>query len=93
MKVYISGPITGVDDYIENFHSVSKKIAEAGHIPVDPCTLEHAHDKSYEAYMKEDIKALLDCDCIYMLSGWKGSPGARMERAIAKTCKITEMEH
>jgi len=90
-KVYISGPITGIDNYIDNFHMAAKELAAAGYIPIDPCSLEHDHDKSYEAYMKEDIKALLDCDYIYMLEGWRQSKGASCELYIANSCKINRL--
>jgi hypothetical protein len=33
--------------------------------------------------MKEDIKALCDCDQIFMLSNWVDSKGAIIEHAIA----------
>jgi hypothetical protein len=89
-NVYISGPITGIDNYKENFHAASKLIASQGYIPIDPCCLPHDHDESYSSYMKEDIRALLDCDYIYMLPGWKKSDGAMCEKSIAVACKIPE---
>lgn len=33
--------------------------------------------------MKEDIKALCDCDMIYLLPNWQDSKGAKMEYCIA----------
>jgi hypothetical protein len=33
--------------------------------------------------MLEDIKALFECQAIYMLNNWGSSTGARIERSIA----------
>lgn len=90
--VYISGPITGIDFYKDDFHRASKKLAAAGYIPIDPCSLPHEHELSYEAYMREDLKALLDCDYIYMLPGWKDSMGADCEHGVAVLCGIEVLE-
>lgn len=35
-------------------------------------------------FMRADIKAMADCDCILLLPGWRESWGAKRERAIAK---------
>jgi len=89
MKVYISGAITGVDNYKEIFRSVADRLwSKPGYIVVNPCSLAHNHDESYESYMKEDIKALLECDRIYMIDGWKKSKGARFEFLVARMCGI-----
>ena len=42
-------------------------------------------------YMKVDIKALLECDYVYMLPGWKKSNGARIEKFIAFIFGIKEI--
>jgi hypothetical protein len=38
--------------------------------------------------MRQDVKALMDCDAIAMLSGWEQSAGAAAEQAIAIACDI-----
>jgi len=38
--------------------------------------------------MKEDLKALLDCDGIYMLRGWEQSKGAKIEYELAMNLGI-----
>lgn len=37
-----------------------------------------------EACFDRDIKAVKECDAIFLLKGWKGSTGASMEWAVAK---------
>lgn len=86
MKIYISGQITGLEykDAFERFEKAENKINEQTlHEAVNPMKLNHNHDKSWENYMLEDIKALFDCDAIYMLNNWGSSKGARIERSIA----------
>jgi hypothetical protein len=86
MKIYISGQITGLE-YTEsylNFEDAEKKLNTATKYEVvNPMKLNHNHDKSWENYMLEDIKALFECDAIYMLKNWGSSKGARIERSIA----------
>lgn len=42
----------------------------------------------YAQTMKEDLRALLNCDAIYMLKGWKKSEGASLEHQVALTCGL-----
>ena len=88
MKIYISGAITGVDNYLEIFSRVEKHLTAQNIEVVNPCALTHDHDKSYGSYMKEDIKALLDCDAIFMIWGWGSSKGAKFEKEVADVCGI-----
>ena len=37
----------------------------------------------YAEILLEDLKLLSECDAIFMLDGWKDSPGARTEHAFA----------
>jgi len=90
-KVYISGQITGIENYVEKFNTSQIALEMDGYEAVNPCTLPHDHDKSYESYMKEDIKALLECDFIFMLYGWRNSKGARFERHTAMICGIHKL--
>lgn len=58
---------------------------------MNPLTLPHSHDKSWHSYMREDIKALCDCDAIYMLANWRDSRGARIEFEIADHLELVVM--
>ena len=83
-KVYISGRITGIEEEAPQlFDKAEVKLLEDGYEVVNPMKLNHQHDKSWHSYMREDIKALCDCDTIYMLSNWKESKGAIIEMEIA----------
>jgi hypothetical protein len=67
-KIYISGKITGIESEARDLFESAEQFLEAlGYDPINPFKLNHNHDKSWHAYMKEDVKALCECDEIYML--------------------------
>lgn len=88
MKVYISGPITGVDNYEKNFSGAETKLKALGLKVINPADPSHGLEDNWENYMKRDIKMLMDCDAIYMLDNWKTSPGAVIEHALAEQLKM-----
>jgi hypothetical protein len=45
--------------------------------------LNHEKAKSWKDYMITDIKALVDCDAIFLLVNWTESKGAIVEFYIA----------
>jgi hypothetical protein len=87
-KIYIAGAITGHDlqERKETFSKHQKYFEEKGYEVVNPMELPHNHDKSWISYMRECIVALVDCQTIYLMSGWELSEGARLEYKIA--CKL-----
>ena len=84
IKVYISGKITGIINEAPGlFAKAEKELQAKGFETINPMTLNHDHDKSWHSYMKVDVKALCDCDEIFMLSNWTDSKGAIIEHTIA----------
>lgn len=84
MKIYISGKITGTSDYMERFAAVEKRLRVDGHKVVNPAKKNAAHEgMTWGWYMRRCIKWLVDCDAIYLMRGWRKSPGARLEQMIA----------
>lgn len=51
-----------------------------------PGTADASQHTSSCCYMRTDIAALLDCDAIYLLPGWRRSKGAAVELAVATAC-------
>lgn len=94
MNVYISGPVTGNDNYEADFARAWDRLMSMGYYPVSPVgvgiILERrlGRTPTWAEYMREDIKALMDCEGIYMLDGWEVSEGARLEEWIAFTLGI-----
>lgn len=85
MRVYISGPITGTDDYMERFAKVEEKLKKAGHSVMNPAKLNSVmpEDTTYEEYMRMSFAMLDMCGAIYMMDGWKNSLGANREYGYA----------
>lgn len=90
--VYLSGKMTGLaeSEYKENFRNAEMFYRACGYEVVNPCNLSEIVLKrkpgaSYEDFMAEDLRALRSCTHIAMLEGWESSPGARREKAEAKS--------
>ncbi len=85
LKVYISGPISGltVDLAKRTFDQQEELLISAGFIVVNPMNNGLDYASSWGEHMRRDIEMLLDCDAIYMLPNWQQSKGARLEYIIA----------
>jgi hypothetical protein len=87
MKVYISGPITGIKDMNRSAFDEAKKALEAldyvAVSPLDVCITAHGYWK-WEDYMRADIEAMMKCGAIMMLDGWEQSKGAKIEHDLAE---------
>lgn len=87
--IYISGRISGIENEApELFESAELLLKSLGYDPINPMKINHNHDKSWESYMKEDIKALLFCKEIYMLNNWIQSRCAIVEHGLAQLLGI-----
>ena len=83
MKIYISGPITGKPDKNEHaFRYAERHLQFLKYDALVPLDIPSKED-TWLSYMKSDIKAMMDCDGVYMLRGWRRSRGARIELLIA----------
>ena len=82
MRIYISGPISGVPGYYERFDAGARAVLRLGHTPVNPA--RHPAGLTLREYMRMDLMDLLASDAVLMLPGWMSSGGAVVERALAK---------
>lgn len=89
VKVYISGPITGIDPELchTRFAAAKKELHQRGMEPVSPLENGLPDDAPYDEHMKRDLEMLADCGIIYMLNGWERSKGCRIEFNTAITAK------
>lgn len=83
-KIYISGKITGLDNFRSVFLSAENSLSKQGFTVINPCDLPEDHDKTWKSYMKEDLKALKECEYVFMLNNWTDSKGAKVEHWFAK---------
>lgn len=87
MKVYISGPMTGLPQFnYPAFFDMAEHICAIGYEPLNQAA--QPEQPSWEAYMRHDIKLLMDADMVVMLPGWEQSKGAKIEKQIAEQLNI-----
>lgn len=93
-RVYISGPISGHDlaERNEAFASAANRFRRQGYYVVNPMEIQLPKDASWSDHMRADIRALMDCDIIYMLSGWHTSRGATIEHDLAEELGMQVMQ-
>lgn len=81
---YISGPITGVEDYMDAFYEEEVRLAEDGHTVINPCHAFGGREGlPYSVYMRFHIHSILNADALLMLPGWQNSRGAMFENRMA----------
>ena len=96
MRIYISGPISGVLDFKEKFDQAEKYLKEK--YPnaeiINPTMIVLPSSCTHEDYMKIDFMLLDLCDAIYMMPGWDLSKGCNQEYgyAMAKDLIILKEE-
>jgi len=99
MKVYISGPITGIPHYEINFMKAEKFLKGNGHIVINPVRIgkylqmELKREPTYEEYLERDIQNLRECDAIVYLPGWQNSNGCKKEKEIADALKLNVIKY
>lgn len=96
MKIYISGAITGTDDYIERFERAERKLRERGETeiinPAKVCA-SLPETLTHEEYMKICLAMLSLCDKVYLIKPWADSKGVWEELKYAiDTGKTVEVE-
>lgn len=86
LTVYISGAITGTDDYMDRFGAAEDKLQKMGYNVINPAKVnaQLPTNTSYEKYMEMSITMLKDVDVLYQLKDWKSSKGAWCEYGCAR---------
>ena len=86
MRVYVSGPMTGKEEFnFPAFRATTATLRAAGFDVVCPSELSRSVPigSPWEAYMKVDLAALLGCDAVVILPEAIRSRGARLECHVA----------
>lgn len=80
---FISGKVTGDDDYIQKFRLCEKECLRKGIVALHPALLPE-RGFTYEQYMTM-CRAMIDCcDSMIMCPDWRDSSGAKVEHEYAQ---------
>lgn len=86
MKLYISGPMTGLPEFnFPAFNAAARHLRDAGFEVVNPADGGGDESKSWADYLRADLHLLLNCDGVADLPGWTRSKGARLENYVARS--------
>ena len=88
-KIYISGPITGVDPEVcrAHFARAEEELRRQGLTPVNPLKNGLPATAAWEQHIRRDLELLQDCEEVYMLDGWERSRGCKIEFNMAITAR------
>lgn len=96
--IYISGKITGDDNYRSKFATAENRLTRDGYDVLNPVKEADKLDRLHQAlgraaptwseYMRKCIVAIIDVGAVYMLRDWEESRGARLEHHIASELGI-----
>ena len=78
-KIYIAGPVTGVDGYEETFAKAADDLRARGYEPVNPVAPGLVEGYSYRDYINRGFQMLMECDGMLLLPGYMDSKGAALE--------------
>jgi Domain of unknown function (DUF4406) len=107
MKLYLSGPMTGIaQNNLPAFYEAAKAIRAEGWEVISPAELDDEEDraialadapatKTWGDFLARDIKLIADSgiDGIALLPGWENSRGARLEATLGLLCDLTFFEY
>lgn len=84
-RIYISGGITNVKDYMEKFKEAEDHLNELGYSVINPAKVlgNMPEDTEWVEYMELCVVMINQAQVIYMLPEWQQSKGARIERQTA----------
>ena len=95
MRIYISGKITGDENYEKKFaekeqelKNIFPKCKIINPVKISKKVQRLIKNPSMADYMKADIKKLMKCNVVYMLDDYSDSRGAKAELEIAKVLSI-----
>ena len=96
MKIYVAGPMSGIKNLNATaFNTATKRLRKAGYTVVNPQEEDakkygtkvpktFAGSPMWQDCLKRDIKDIITCDAIHLLTGWERSKGATFEYMVAK---------
>jgi hypothetical protein len=85
VKIYISGPMTGLPEFnYPAFNAAAAALRASGLDVVNPAEKDLPLGLPWATYLRHDLVDLIGCEAIVMLPGWLDSKGACLERHVAE---------
>lgn len=89
MKLYICGPMTGLPEKnLPAFRHAEARLVEHGYEVLSPVRFEGDGSHSWEWYMRNAFRDVLDAEGIALLERWQMSRGAQLEVKVAEALKL-----
>lgn len=82
MKIYLSGKITGDEEYRGKFGNAQRSLELQGHVVLNPAVLPAGLDE--EDYMRIALAMLDSADMMVCLPDWRESKGAMVEYELCR---------
>lgn len=93
VKVYLSGPMTGIQDFnYPAFNTAAAQLRAAGFHVENPAENPEPECKSWQGFMRLAVAQLATCDRVVTLPGWQASRGAKVEVDLALMLEIVVLE-
>ena len=91
MKIYVSGPMSGLPlNNVPAFNVAAKKLRAKGYRVVNPAELDRGEPcRTWEDCLRRDLRWLTTCGAIATLPNWKRSKGAALEVHVGKELSFT----
>ncbi len=87
--IYVAGPMNGLPGRNHGaFARASDTLKIVGWTVFNPSELPRNSEITKGEYMDIDLAMIRACTAIYMLDGWRNSPGALVEHAYAKYLEL-----
>ena len=89
-KIYIAGKVTGLPEHEVRgkFSELQTNLESCGFDVVNPIEVVNDFNTPWDAAMKLCIKALIDCDAVYLMPCHNNSKGALIEKQLAININI-----
>lgn len=87
--VYLSGPITGIENFNkELFKTIKNKVESLGFTCIDTHDICE-EDWSWNKCMKKSIQYMMKADIVFFIDGWQNSKGCKIENRLVVELGIT----
>jgi len=89
-RIYIAGPMSGIEDHnFPAFNAQAEILRKEGWTVLNPADHGVVEGAEWGDYLRHDLAGLVTCEAIYLLPGWEGSKGARLEVVVAEQLGLT----